>query len=470
MALLRDPTIKLFGKTIPLPFPNIAAPAPTELSADCSEAGESGGAAQVEVADDQSSREVEEVGAFDAKKYVVEVEADDHQGESSNKGLVDGSASSGIIDLEGLADEGLKNRDHGDETTSVADGRTLKRPDKILPCPRCNSLETKFCYYNNYNVNQPRHFCKNCQRYWTAGGSMRNVPVGSGRRKSKSSGGAICRQVSVTEAALHSGQCGESNGVLRFGSDAPLCDSMANVLNLAENGENCCQMGGECHRNADKGLSKVNSSCSNLVEKGNEGRNVAKNFQGYPIQVPCYPGPPWPIPWNPAMPPPHVGLAGYPVQFYSMQNCWSSGMMGAWIHQRPISSPSATGSPLSSPSSSPHSPRLGKHSRDGEMINVTNKSDGGVEPKASRGIWIPKTLRIDDPSQAAKSSIWETLGIQNEKSSINGSGIFKSLPQKDGSCGNSKVPERPHHMHTNPAALSRSQNFHETTSVNHTST
>jgi len=61
----------------------------------------------------------------------------------------------------------------------------LKKPDKLAPCPRCDSLDTKFCYYNNYNVNQPRHFCKHCQRYWTAGGTLRNVPVGAGRRKNK---------------------------------------------------------------------------------------------------------------------------------------------------------------------------------------------------------------------------------------------------------------------------------------------
>ncbi|RAL49700.1 hypothetical protein DM860_001991 [Cuscuta australis] len=60
-----------------------------------------------------------------------------------------------------------------------------KRPDKAIPCPRCKSMETKFCYFNNYNVNQPRHFCKGCQRYWTAGGALRNVPVGAGRRKNK---------------------------------------------------------------------------------------------------------------------------------------------------------------------------------------------------------------------------------------------------------------------------------------------
>ncbi|AQK94776.1 cyclic dof factor 4 [Zea mays] len=54
-----------------------------------------------------------------------------------------------------------------------------------LPCPRCLSRDTKFCYFNNYNVNQPRHFCRACHRYWTAGGAIRNVPIGSGRRKNR---------------------------------------------------------------------------------------------------------------------------------------------------------------------------------------------------------------------------------------------------------------------------------------------
>lgn len=56
-----------------------------------------------------------------------------------------------------------------------------------LKCPRCDSSNTKFCYYNNYNLSQPRHFCKNCRRYWTKGGVLRNVPVGGGCRKSKRS-------------------------------------------------------------------------------------------------------------------------------------------------------------------------------------------------------------------------------------------------------------------------------------------
>ncbi|KAG2611325.1 hypothetical protein PVAP13_4KG127600 [Panicum virgatum] len=52
-------------------------------------------------------------------------------------------------------------------------------------CPRCGSPNTKFCYYNNYNLAQPRHFCKACRRYWTKGGNLRNVPVGGGCRKHK---------------------------------------------------------------------------------------------------------------------------------------------------------------------------------------------------------------------------------------------------------------------------------------------
>lgn len=54
-----------------------------------------------------------------------------------------------------------------------------------LKCPRCDSKNTKVCYYNNYNLSQPRHFCKNCKRYWKKGGTLRNIPVGGGTRKTK---------------------------------------------------------------------------------------------------------------------------------------------------------------------------------------------------------------------------------------------------------------------------------------------
>ncbi|XP_071728534.1 dof zinc finger protein DOF5.8-like [Rutidosis leptorrhynchoides] len=56
-----------------------------------------------------------------------------------------------------------------------------------LNCPRCNSSNTKFCYYNNYNLSQPRYYCRNCRRYWTKGGTLRKVPVGGAIRKKRSS-------------------------------------------------------------------------------------------------------------------------------------------------------------------------------------------------------------------------------------------------------------------------------------------
>ncbi|KAG6507707.1 cyclic dof factor 5-like isoform X1 [Zingiber officinale] len=80
------------------------------------------------------------------------------------------------------------------------------RPSKeqALKCPRCNSTSTKFCYYNNYSLSQPRYFCKTCRRYWTEGGSLRNVPVGGGSRKNKRS--ATSSSSSKGPKSFHEGQ------------------------------------------------------------------------------------------------------------------------------------------------------------------------------------------------------------------------------------------------------------------------
>jgi len=68
------------------------------------------------------------------------------------------------------------------------------------PCPRCASRDTKFCYYNNYNTSQPRHFCKGCRRYWTKGGTLRNVPVGGGTRKKPSSSSYAAAAAAAADA------------------------------------------------------------------------------------------------------------------------------------------------------------------------------------------------------------------------------------------------------------------------------
>ncbi|CAH8321106.1 unnamed protein product [Eruca vesicaria subsp. sativa] len=108
-----------------------------------------------------------------------------------------------------------------------------------LPCPRCESTNTKFCYYNNYNFSQPRHFCKSCRRYWTHGGTLRDIPVGGGTRKTakrsrtsssspSSSGGTVNVPLQATPVLFpHSPT---SNGVIT----APLeNEGKGNALSLS---------------------------------------------------------------------------------------------------------------------------------------------------------------------------------------------------------------------------------------------
>ncbi|XP_042449181.1 dof zinc finger protein DOF4.5-like [Zingiber officinale] len=56
-------------------------------------------------------------------------------------------------------------------------------PPPRVPCARCASDDTKFCYYNNYNTSQPRYYCRTCKRHWTHGGTLRNVPEGGSSSK-----------------------------------------------------------------------------------------------------------------------------------------------------------------------------------------------------------------------------------------------------------------------------------------------
>lgn len=82
---------------------------------------------------------------------------------------------------QGSADGGLKKRQLEDSagpgdsqgvnpdattTTTGSVGHRRKKqavlPADLVPkcCPRCESMSTKFCYYNNYNTTQPRYYCR----------------------------------------------------------------------------------------------------------------------------------------------------------------------------------------------------------------------------------------------------------------------------------------------------------------------
>ncbi|KAK1419173.1 hypothetical protein QVD17_28333 [Tagetes erecta] len=86
------------------------------------------------------------------------------------------------------------NNNFSKPSSSCSSFERRARPQKAasVNCPRCNSTNTKFCYYNNYSLSQPRYFCKSCRRYWTEGGTLRNIPVGGGSRKNKRSTPSSC--------------------------------------------------------------------------------------------------------------------------------------------------------------------------------------------------------------------------------------------------------------------------------------
>ncbi|XP_044506545.1 cyclic dof factor 2-like [Mangifera indica] len=488
----KDQGIKLFGRTIPLPEVSSAAPAggsfdeSIERDPSCSV-----GSSLEEDKNRDYMEEEERVCEKDLPgEKPTETKQEDgsppvYSEESSNP-----DATAEMIENHKTPSDEKENttsetskieEDHSEPSTSQE--KTLKKPDKIVPCPRCNSMDTKFCYYNNYNVNQPRHFCKNCQRYWTAGGTMRNVPVGAGRRKSKNSA-THYRHITVSEA-LQNGRTDVPNGVhhpalktngtvLTFGSDTPLCESMASVLNIADKTmRNCSQNGFHkpeesqiqlTYGSGENGDAHSNGSSMTVSNSKDEASKIAPqeaamlNGQGFPPQVLCYPVPPWPYPWTSAQwtspaPPPAFCPPGFPMPFYPAAAYWGTIPGPCWIPQP--SSPKT-------PSSGPNSPTLGKHSRDENMVKQSNsgEEEPHKENNAEKCLWIPKTLRIDDPGEAAKSSIWRTLGIKNDKTdSIGGGGLFKAFQPKGK--GKNHVAETSLVLKANPAALSRSLNFQE---------
>ncbi|KAL5205587.1 hypothetical protein ABZP36_033796 [Zizania latifolia] len=100
-----------------------------------------------------------------------------------------------------------------------------------LRCPRCDSTNTKFCYFNNYSLSQPRHFCKACRRYWTRGGALRNVPVGGGcRRNTKRSSKKSSRQGGGATAATSSSSTTSTSTTATTSSAAAAAAATADVI------------------------------------------------------------------------------------------------------------------------------------------------------------------------------------------------------------------------------------------------
>ncbi|CAN4079388.1 unnamed protein product [Withania somnifera] len=378
-------------------------------------------------------------------------------------------------------DKTSKNEEEQGETSNSQE-KILQKPDKILPCPRCNSMETKFCYFNNYNASQPRHFCRNCQRYWTAGGTMRNVPVGAGRRKHKNSV-LHYSHISVSEA-LSNGRTNFPNEtqqsslmlngtILTFDDDKPLSELMVSVSNAADKTMQNCS-GNEFQKYKDLGIragdngddhsdgSSVTAVSSRDSDNGLP-ETLRQNCNSFPSHLPCFTGAPWPYIWSSVhcrnvVPPPGYSLPGIPMPFFPATTYWGCTIPTSW--NVPWMSPPTAFQNQRPPTSGPSSPTFGKHSRDENVLNLTGtEEEPRKESNPGRRLWFPKTLRTDDPGEAAKSSIWRTLGIKHEVVDSVGGGLLEPfLPKID---ERNCVSENSTLLQVNPAAMSRSLNFNE---------
>ncbi|CAJ2639363.1 unnamed protein product [Trifolium pratense] len=469
----KDPAIKLFGKKILFPGEvealaiaddeNVSPPAAMDVEeVEEGDFGESDNEEEEEIEKDHGAEnDTEKKKEADPPPNAEDTKNNNNSAPTTLAEPIQNPKTPSI-------DEETSKSENEQQNTNNNEDKTLKKPDKLLPCPRCNSMDTKFCYYNNYNINQPRYFCKACQRYWTAGGTMRNVPVGAGRRKNKNNSSSHYRHITISEAldaariispnGTHHLQKFKTNGrVLSFGLDHPqICDSMSNVFNPSEK-----KSLNNTQTNGDQCSSASSIKVSKSIEES--GRNMSpeslpQQNNGFIPQVPCMTSVPWPYPWSTgAIPSPQTLYPpGFPMSFYP-NPFWNCGVPGNWNVPLFTSHTSAT-TPMS-PNSSPKSPTLGKHSRD-EDKNIDKQDNllNDESPKQRNGcVLVPKTLRIDDPNEAAKSSIWETLGIKNE--GVSRGGMIKAFQSKNDG--------KKHHVQTspmllaNPAALARSLNFHE---------
>ncbi|XP_004493227.1 cyclic dof factor 3-like [Cicer arietinum] len=419
----KDPVFKLFGWKIPLPECQIPANSPPK--------------------DTCSSTKKTEVEILSSEK--------NEQQENSSDSM-DSKQESQHNMKEKEPKENSKPAEDDRETSETDEDKTLKKPEKIIQCPRCNSLDTKFCYFNNYNVNQPRHFCKNCQRYWTAGGTMRNVPIGAGRRKNKHLVSQY-RHIIVTSdgipntsssghnhvSSLDLSGCYRSSSdnetVLKFGPDTPICEPMESMLNLQQQkrSADADSINTVQHREEP---SLCRSSVTNTGTQGNElsEQNMSNWFQ-------CYPVHPWVLPMNPSWnnvasmaavhpisasmcnpysaaptamqwcPAPLLAIPGIrpqniPLQLVSASHWNGQPILAAGTGTVSIGS-SACISPPSSTSNSCYSGNgsatLGKHTRDTVFAD---------EDKSDKHVQVRKMLRIDVTDEDPKSPIRATLAIK----------------------------------------------------------
>ncbi|MCD7467774.1 hypothetical protein HAX54_005393 [Datura stramonium] len=295
-------------------------------------------------------------------------------------------------------DRTSKSEEEQGETSNLQE-KILKKPDKILPCPLARlAWKQNFVTLTITTSASLLISCKNCQRYWTAGGTMEEcayLPNGARRPPLKING-----------------------TILTFDTDKPLCESMVPVLNSADKAKQTCA-GKGFHKYkepeiqaGDNGDDHCDGSSVTAVSSKDSDNGLPdmlrQTSNNFPPHLPCFTGATWPYPWSSmnwsnAVPPPGYYLPGIPMPFFPATNYWGC------THRFGMS--------LDVPT--PLHPKT-------KCLRLLRVILG------SAASWLPKTLRIDDPGEAAKSSIWATLGIKHEVVDSVGGGLLKAFLPKTG--------------------------------------
>uniref|UniRef100_A0A0A9AM02 Dof-type domain-containing protein n=1 Tax=Arundo donax TaxID=35708 RepID=A0A0A9AM02_ARUDO len=280
---------------------------------------------------------------------------------------------------------------------------------------------------------------------------MRNVPVGAGRRKNKNAV-AASHFLQRVRAALPAGDPLKTNGtVLSFGHAAPP------ALDLAE------QVG----HLKEKLLTPIGSAGNPSVGPCSEGstnrddKNLREKVAGERpangVQHPATMNGATMWPYGCALSPAYYS-SGIAIPIYpAAPGYWGCMVPGAWSLPWPVQSPSqGLSSPTSAPSvsSGPDSLTLGKHPREDD--------DGRVH--GSGKVWAPKTIRIDDADEVARSSIWSLIGIKGDKKDADtGRHKLGTVFERKSEAKTAKqamITSSPL-LHANPVALTRSVTFQE---------
>jgi hypothetical protein len=158
-------------------------------------------------------------------------------------------------------------------------------------------------------------------------------------------------------------------------------------------------------------------------------------------------------------PPPACYTSGIPIPFYPAAAAyWGCMVPGAWNTQwLPHSQSESATSPSSASPASIKSNGFSSQKRPRDGDEEGNATGNGK-------VWVPKTIRIDDADEVARSSILSLIGINDDKVGKDGKGCKLSsvFEQK----GEAKTPTHTvinsfPFLRGNPAAFSRSLTFQE---------